>query len=241
MGDFFRSWSLRLGLLLLVPICIYLPWRQEFLWRTGDVLVPISALRYRFFWDRPWNATIDVGWLLLEFLMLAAVVALAFRLERARRPHRAVVPALRLTYSEDDWQEEKQQLEAGADPGACPVCGRTGFYGPRDDEAGRRYRMCSFCGLLQNVGEAPTQLQPCVHSCGEVGTVAGAESITWVEPGKTYYGCPGCGREAEVEASLVIGPADDPDHPWRRVPQGLRQPEYVRFWLANGAPGQTFL
>lgn len=241
MVAFLRSWSLRLGLLLLIPAALYLPWRQELLWRSGDVVVPIRALRYRFVWDRPWNANIAVGRLTLEFGVLVVIVALAYQFEKSGKPQRAVVPALTLRYSEADWQSERQQLDAGSDPGVCPICERTGFYGPRDDGAGRRYRKCVYCGLLQNVGEAPVQLRACVHDCGAVPTVAGTPMITWVEPDKNFYTCDGCGREVDVDVNLATGPADDPGHPWRSVPQGLSQREYVRFWLAHGAPGRTFL
>ncbi len=241
MGAFLRSWSLRLGLLLLLPAGLYLPWRQELLWRSGDVVVPIRPLRYRLAWDRPWNSRLDVGRLTLELGVLTVIVALAYQFERARRTQGATVPALTLTYNEADWESEKRQLDAGVDPGACPICERTGFYGPRDDGAGRRFRQCVYCGLLQNVGEAPMQLRACVHDCGAVATVAGAPMITWVEPDKNFYTCDGCGREVDVDVNLATGPLDDSEHPWRRVPQGLSQREYVRFWLTSGAPGRTFL
>lgn len=241
MGAFLRSWSLRLGLLLLIPICLYVPWRQELPWRSGEVVVPISVRRYRFFWDRPWNSRLDRRRLTLELGVLAVVVALAYQFEKSRRPQRSMVPALKLTYSEDDWQSETQQLDAGADPGACPICGRTGFYGPRDDGTGRRFRQCTYCGLRQNVGEAPSQLRACLHDCGSVPTVAGTPMITWVEAEKNFYTCVGCGREVDVDVNLATSPADDPDHPWRLVPQGLSQRAYLRFWLANGAPGRMIL
>ncbi len=80
-----------------------------------------------------------------------------------------------------------------------------------------------------------------MHPCGLIREVAGAPYITWVVPDQTSYYCEFCKGEAAVAESLITSPAEDGDHPWWRVPQQLSHEEYVRFWLANGAPGRVYL
>lgn len=239
---FLSSWAFRLGLILLLPICVYLPWRQEFLWSVGEgTAVPISAVRYRLLWDPPWSSSLDVGRLAFELLVLAVLVMLVYQYERPGRREPRVAASPTLEYLEAAWSAEVRERDRGGQPRACPACRRTGFYGPREDEDGRHYRMCTFCGFLQNLGQARTQLRPCVHPCGLVPEVAGAPHITWVLSDQLSYHCDFCKGEAAVAESLVTSPAEDADHPWWRVPQELSQQEYVRFWLANGAPGCVYL
>ncbi|UCC47879.1 MAG: hypothetical protein JSV41_10395 [Gemmatimonadota bacterium] len=239
---YLTTWAFRIGLILLVPICIYLPWRQEFLWRVAeDTTVPIRAVRYRFFWDPPLDASLDLGRLAFELLVLAVIVMLVYQYERPGRRETPVATSPTLAYSEVAWSAEMRERDRGDQPRACPACRRTGFYGPREDEAGRHYRMCQFCGFFQSVGEARAQLRPCVHPCGLVREVAGAPYITWVPREQLSYYCESCKGEAAVAESLVTSPAEDADHPWWRVPQQLSHQEYVRFWLTNGAPGRVYL
>ncbi len=234
------SWSLRIGLLLLLPILLYLPWRQEFIWRVGeDGAVPVQAVRHRFFWDPPWNSRLDVLRLLSELVALAALVMLAYLYEktwrRARRPTKD-----EQAYIEKDWQEEVRRRDEGHPPSACPTCGRTGFYGPREDSAGRHLRHCSFCGFQQSVGGKPTRLIPCVHDCGKVSWIAGAPQIVWIAGEQETFECQFCGSSAEVEVCKVTSPVDDPIHPWWDVPQNLSREEYALYWLRNGAPGRVY-
>ncbi|UCF21251.1 MAG: hypothetical protein JSU87_07680 [Gemmatimonadota bacterium] len=234
------SWSLRLGLLLLLPILIYVPWRQKFEWRIGESdVVSVRAVRHRFLWDPPWNSQLDVFRLLVELAALVALVMLAYLYERSMRHTRRSAKTEQV-YSEQDWQEELRRHSEGRPPSACPACGRTGFYGPRDDPAGQHLRHCSFCGFQQRVGGEPTRLIPCVHDCDKVVWIAGAPQIAWVDPGQEVYECEFCGGRADVQACTVASPGDDPAHPWWDVPQNLSHEDYIRFWLRNGAPGRVY-
>jgi hypothetical protein len=263
MKSLFSSWSVRIGSLVLIPLFILLPYRQEFLWRLSDgSLAPVSVVRYRFFWNPPWNGTLDIARLLWEIVLLAIVVMVGYRFEEARRDRQPVrrrpprrqqrrprasakrsssdpLPAARV-YRESEWKIEVRELERDLPPRPCPSCSRTGFYGPKE-ESGRHFRMCKFCGFYQTVGKEPYYLRPCVHPCGQVREIAGAPEITWLPAGATSFVCSGCREEAQVSSSTVSSPTQDTDHPWWRVPQDLTRQEYVRFWLASGAPGSVFL
>ncbi len=85
IADLLASWSVRIGVLLLLPISLFVPWRQELMWDTGGgVVVPIEVVRYDFIWNRPLDAGVDLVRLLTEVVLLAVVVAIAFQFERAR-------------------------------------------------------------------------------------------------------------------------------------------------------------
>jgi hypothetical protein len=235
------SWSFRIGVVLLVPLALLVPWRQEFLWRSGDAVFPVRATRYRLLWDPPLDASLDVGRLVAQLLVLGILVAGGYQFERLRKRPKWAPPGAMDAYTAADWNAEVRERDAGAPPHPCPACNRVGFYGPRDDGAGRRYRLCYFCGFRQDVGAAALKLKPCVHGCGKVPQVAGAPRITWVGVEQYTYRCEYCGAEVEVVDSLAAIPAYDTQHPWWEVPQGLSQEEYVRFWLRNGAPGHVYL
>jgi hypothetical protein len=140
--------------------------------------------------------------------------------------------AANLSYPLSAWDEEAFAAFAeGRDPGACPACGRVGFYGPRVVGAGAvRFRCCRFCGFYQAVDEAPTRAQPTAHDCAEWPEIARARYIWWAPPGQESYRCPFCGATVAVTDHLVTGPSDDRDHPWWRVPQGKTRFYYARFW-----------
>ena len=234
------SWSIWGGLVLLALILVFWPWQQEFLWNDGDVVFPVKALHYRMFWDPPAEARVDVIRLVSEVVVLALLVAVVFRFEQYHRrpswrPRQKGMP-----YSEADWTAEISERERGG-PYPCPACQRRGFYGPRSDESGRRYRLCNFCGFMQNAGEAYIDMRPCIHNCGKVSTIAGAPYVTWVRPEQTSYLCEFCGENTDLADSLDSSPALDQHHPWWAVPQEFSRPEFVRFWLNNGAPGQVYL
>lgn len=240
MKRLFASWSIRVGLLLLVLVLTFVPWQQEFLWNSGDAVFPVRALRYRAFWNPPAEATIDVGRLISQVLVLAVLVFVVFRFEQylrkpGWRPRGRTEP-----YSEADWAAEIRERDQGG-PYPCPSCERSGFYGPREDESGRHYRLCNFCGFMQSVGDAGAELRPCVHNCGKVSQIAGAPYVTWIRPQETSYICEFCGESTDLADSLSNSPALDQHHPWWAVPQEFSRQEFVRFWLNNGAPGQVYL
>jgi hypothetical protein len=120
----------------------------------------------------------------------------------------SAVPANKTGYTESDWEEESYRLfMERSDPAPCPQCGRTGFFGPRAADPGLKFRACRFCGFWQAIGE------------------------------KKQFDCPYCGQVAKVEShnafergSAQLAPVDDPDHPWRKVPQGRPYSYYLRFW-----------
>jgi hypothetical protein len=226
---------------LLVPICVFVPWRQEFLWREADVVFPVRAIRYRALWSPPVDAAIDVPRLLSQILVLAVLVVVAYRFESWLRRPKWQPSGKTALYGEDDWKAELLEIKRGAGPFACPSCDRIGFYGPREGENGERFRMCNFCGFHQSVGEAPIELRPCVHTCGQVTQAAGAPLVTWIPANHTSYSCEFCGETTDLADSLSSSPALDPHHPWWQIPQDFERPQWVRFWLNNGAPGREYL
>lgn len=141
-------------------------------------------------------------------------------------------------YTVREWEDATYAMAAErADPEPCPRCNRTGFYGPRAMDHGKKFRQCRFCGFLQDVGKAPVQLRPVAHACDEWPQVADAPYIWWIDPDEKWYTCPYCHKKAPVESTNpfmkgaeVKAPADDPDHPWRNVPQGASYATYLRFW-----------
>jgi len=143
-----------------------------------------------------------------------------------------------LEYSEQEWEEESYALFVErAAPRPCPHCGRTGFYGPRAADPGKKYRACRFCGFWQFVGEAPIQYRPTAHGCPEWPDCARAPYIWWIDPDEKAYTCPYCDQQVVVETqntfrkgALVLGPSEDLSHPWRKVPQGRDYDYYQRLW-----------
>lgn len=135
-----------------------------------------------------------------------------------------------MPYSEEDWTEEREQILAQELADACPNCGRTGFYGPREAEGDRQYRMCKFCGFYQGVDEEPEQLRPCAHQCENQTEILGAPEIQWVSPDETTYSCFHCDEEVDAEDSTIVPPVENDAHPWTEVPQGLTYGQYYEFW-----------
>jgi hypothetical protein len=134
-------------------------------------------------------------------------------------------------YMESDWDAESYQIFAeGAAPGACPECGRTGFYGPRFVEPNNKYRACRFCGFWQRTGGVSQRYLPTAHSCSQWPEVSKARYIWWVAPETDSYQCPFCHDTVAVAVSLVPVPAEDQDHPWWKVPQNRPQSFYHRLW-----------
>ena len=120
-------------------------------------------------------------------------------------------------------------------PAPCPQCGRTGFFGPRRDEAKvHQYRLCKFCGFAQDVDQAPVTYRPSVHGCPQWRQVAGAPYVWWVPATQSTYHCPYCGAPVDVQAHAVTPPVSDPSHPWWKVPQGLSHAESYAYWESQG-------
>jgi len=142
-----------------------------------------------------------------------------------------------MTYTDADWNAEYLAIFAKRmPPPPCPGCGRTGFYGPRQADDDRRYRLCKFCGFYEEVGAEPAQCRATVHGCSSWPTVAGASYIWWVQPEETRYSCPYCGTMVGVVAVGANRPADDRSHPWWQVPQNLTFDQAAAFWLEHGQP-----
>ncbi|KPJ84309.1 MAG: hypothetical protein AMS18_16945 [Gemmatimonas sp. SG8_17] len=143
-----------------------------------------------------------------------------------------------LQYTEADWEEESYDLFVmRANPQPCPKCGRTGFYGPRAMDPGRKYRACRLCGFWQFVGHDPLRFNPTAHDCEDWPQCARAPYIWWVHPDEKRYTCPYCRQQLVIESQnvfvksvLIVAPIDDPDHPWLKVPQNRSYPYYQRFW-----------
>jgi hypothetical protein len=83
--DLLWSWSFRIGLVMLLPIAVIVPWRRVLMWDTGDrIVVPLTVTRYGWVWSRPFEASIDITRLLSELVFLCAVVGIAYMFERSR-------------------------------------------------------------------------------------------------------------------------------------------------------------
>src|SRR5262245_45144556 len=96
-------------------------------------------------------------------------------------------------YTEREWEDESYALLVErADPIPCPSCGRTGFFGPRALDPGRKLRACRFCGFSQEVGQAPVRLRPVAHTCADWPQIAKAPYLWWVTPGDKFFQCPYC-------------------------------------------------
>lgn len=134
-------------------------------------------------------------------------------------------------YTRPDWDAESYALFAeGGDPGGCPDCGRTGFYGPRFVEPDLRCRACRFCGFWQFVEERAVRFLPTGHGCAQWPEVSKAPYIWWVPPDSDSYDCPFCEHLVEVPLSLLIVPFEDSEHPWWKIPQRRTQSFYQRLW-----------
>ncbi|HEX9692302.1 MAG TPA: hypothetical protein VGA22_09420 [Gemmatimonadales bacterium] len=137
----------------------------------------------------------------------------------------------RLVYTPKDWDAEAyRNYGEGRNPAPCPVCRRTGFYGPRVVAPDYRYRQCRFCGFTQEAGGAPTEFRPIVHDCKDWPVVAKAPYTWWVSLNETTFHCPFCQAHAEIEQVAVAPPVRDSAHPWWKVPQHRTRFYYARFW-----------
>lgn len=147
----------------------------------------------------------------------------------ARRPSVPVAHVSR--YTKADWEAESFALFAeGADPAACPECGKTGFFGPRVVNEVIKCRACRFCGFWQQIDHAPLHQLPTVHGCSQWPEVSKALYVWWVLPDVESYTCPFCSGTVKVPLSLVGMPVDELEHPWRRIPQRRSQSFYQRLW-----------
>ncbi len=133
-------------------------------------------------------------------------------------------------YRESDWDAESQALLEGAKPAACPECGLTGFYGPRRGSPEEKYRMCTFCGFRQRVSGPAERWRAVAHRCESWPEVAGAPYVEWMDPQEREHRCPFCAATVDVERAAVPRPVDDPEHPWRKVPQGMSPVDALTFW-----------
>ncbi len=143
-------------------------------------------------------------------------------------------------YSEADWRADVDHHDTGGDNRPCLQCGRRGFYGPRDDGHGRHYRLCKYCGLLQNTGEKPVQCLATAHTCPSWPHICGAPYIWWVTPAERTYPCD-CGQTVAVAAARIAGPVDDQQHPWASLPDLIDQGTSSRFWTSQGQSGRVYL
>jgi len=140
------------------------------------------------------------------------------------------------TFSASDWDEEFRAIFARREPPrACPACHRSGFYGPRKSDD-RVYQMCKLCGLYQAADDTPVQLIATVHDCRGWPEIVGAPYVWWVQPQEEDYQCPYCGSAVKVSSVTVRRPVDNPDHPWRTVPQAMTFEEARHFWVEHGQP-----
>ena len=66
-----------------------------------------------------------------------------------------------MTYTLKQWEEENGIVQSSYHPHygscrlPCPNCKVIGFYAPRGDAEGRKYRACKFCGFWQEVDGEP--------------------------------------------------------------------------------------
>jgi len=151
--------------------------------------------------------------------------------EPAGRPAPVLPAQADVAYTTAVWDEECFTVFAeGRDPGVCPSCGRTGFYGPRVGNAGERYRACRFCGFFQDVDGPPTRAHPSIHGCPEWPEVARAPYVWWLAPRAEEYQCPFCAQMVRAADAPATAPSDDPAHPWWKVPQTRTRFYYSRLW-----------
>jgi len=130
-----------------------------------------------------------------------------------------------LSYARPDWQREQEYLKRNGDPQPCPCCNCRGFYAPRADDSGRRYRACKFCGFWQNVGSPPHEIIR--YECrGSNHWVA-----DWKGPHESWT-CPRCGEVYRPEQAAAW-PADDVSHWWHEAPKKGAQQDYRDFWTTK--------
>ncbi len=142
------------------------------------------------------------------------------------------------TFTDQDWEDQFYALMAEqADPLPCPDCGRAGFYGPRALDGKPKFRACRFCGFFQEVMQQPTRLQPVAHDCDNWPEAAGAPYIWWIPKSEKWYTCNYCARRVAItqanafmKGAAVTSPADDPNHPWQKVPQNASYDTYYKLW-----------
>ncbi len=146
----------------------------------------------------------------------------------------SAVDLLTLTYRDEDWEEDSYALAAAClDPSPCPLCNRTGFFGPRARDGGVKFRACRFCGFTQMVGEVPTLHRPVIHGCEDWPECARAPYIWWIDPDRDRYRCFYCQEIVFVTDETVeriVPPSNDASHPWWRVPQHKSFSYYQKFW-----------
>lgn len=136
-------------------------------------------------------------------------------------------------FTEADWQREFESatpLQGRRDDGTvmppmgsdipCPVCGVTGFYGPRIEETDgkpeRLYRACKFCGFWQEAsGELRDSFGGQPYWCFSVycGTCF---FLDWRFPEMAAGNCEHCGCPVR-EVPWAI---DAVEHPFNRVTFG---------------------
>ncbi len=142
------------------------------------------------------------------------------------------------TFTDADWEDQSYALMAEqAAPSPCPDCGRTGFFGPRALDGQPKFLACRFCGHFQAVGQAPTRLRPVAHDCENWPEAAGAPYIWLIPMSEKWYVCHYCQRRVGVaranafmKGAAVTPPADDPNHPWWKVPQDASYDTYYKLW-----------
>jgi hypothetical protein len=142
------------------------------------------------------------------------------------------------SYLREDWLSDYARLDAQGDPEPCPLCRRTGFYGPRGNRTPGpdARRACKFCGFWQHVGQAAFLAVPTVHDCAKWPVILGALEAWWELPEKVTFDCPmpTCGAKAlRVAERRVEPPIENRRHPWWSVPQHRSYIEYRAFWLAR--------
>ena len=142
------------------------------------------------------------------------------------------------TFTDTDWEDQSYALMAEqAAPSPCPNCGRTGFFGPRALDGQPKFLSCRFCGYFQAVGQPPTRLRPVAHNCENWPEAAEAPYIWWIPMDEKWYVCHYCkrrlavaGANAFMKGAAVTPPADDPNHPWWKVPQNASYDTYYKLW-----------
>ncbi len=154
------------------------------------------------------------------------------RVASAVRLRRPSVPVAEMEdYTTSDWDASSFGLFGeGADPAACPECGRTGFFGPRFVEPDVKCRSCRFCGFWQRTDSVPERHLPTSHDCADWPKISRAAYVWWVAPTIDFYECPFCNARVDVPLSIVPAPIEDIDHPWWKVPQQKPQQVYQRLW-----------
>lgn len=127
-----------------------------------------------------------------------------------------------MIYKLKQWEKEMkissfcggQHWPAGSCTIPCPKCGVVGFYGPRGDTSGRKYRACKFCGFWQEVGGKPYR---CITVyCDKCQT---SDTYNWHIPpwtqGSEY--CPKC----HAQLKQTKWASDNPSHPFHKIKEQM--------------------